>query len=382
MPRDSSGNYTLPPGNPVVAGTIIDVSWANPTMADIAVQLNGVMTRDGLLGPTAQIAFVDGTPANPGIKFQTTPATGFFTDLVNNIALSAGGVERFRWGTTKWVSTTDGVVNGNLGVGVDPDPATKLQVRKTAPAASPVWQVIDSGIFQATASCIVHVHAGATGGTIGYGFTVGAVRNRGALFYTTSSDTMTMHAGSTQAMSWTSSVNKSLVEFQTVSNARFLAGAESAATFIVVDPTNSGATPNTNADSLLIDGPGNIGMSFLGSPTSVQQILFGRTGGGSGNAMGVVSYNHNTDALGLGAGGAARLIITSTTVDSTLPIDATTSYSVNGTKVVGTRRTGWAAATGTATRTTFATSTVTLPVLAEHVKALIDDLIAHGLIGT
>jgi len=46
------------------------------------------------------------------------------------------------------------------------------------------------------------------------------------------------------------------------------------------------------------------------------------------------------------------------------------------------RQTGWAAATGTATRTTFATGSVTLVVLAEHVKALIDDLITHGLIGT
>lgn len=54
---------------------------------------------------------------------------------------------------------------------------------------------------------------------------------------------------------------------------------------------------------------------------------------------------------------------------------------VNGTQVVSTRKTGWAAATGTATRSTFATSTVTLPLLAERVKALIDDLISHGLIG-
>lgn len=53
----------------------------------------------------------------------------------------------------------------------------------------------------------------------------------------------------------------------------------------------------------------------------------------------------------------------------------------DGLKVVSDRRAGWAAATGTATRTTFATGSVTLPQLAEHVKALIDDLIAHGLIG-
>lgn len=54
---------------------------------------------------------------------------------------------------------------------------------------------------------------------------------------------------------------------------------------------------------------------------------------------------------------------------------------VSGTQVVASRRTGWAAATGTATRTTFATGSVTLPQLAEHVKALIDDLVGHGLIG-
>jgi hypothetical protein len=54
---------------------------------------------------------------------------------------------------------------------------------------------------------------------------------------------------------------------------------------------------------------------------------------------------------------------------------------INGTKVLGIRETGWAAPTGTATRTAFPTSTVTLPQLAERVKALIDDLMAHGLIG-
>lgn len=51
----------------------------------------------------------------------------------------------------------------------------------------------------------------------------------------------------------------------------------------------------------------------------------------------------------------------------------------NATPVV--RPTGWGAPTGTPTRTTFATSSVTLSVLAEHVKALIDDLTTIGVIG-
>lgn len=58
---------------------------------------------------------------------------------------------------------------------------------------------------------------------------------------------------------------------------------------------------------------------------------------------------------------------------------------VAGNQVVGARKTGWALATGTATRTTFDTTSVTLPQLAERVKALIDDLHAtagHGMIGT
>jgi hypothetical protein len=56
-------------------------------------------------------------------------------------------------------------------------------------------------------------------------------------------------------------------------------------------------------------------------------------------------------------------------------------WRVDDTQVVTNRRTGWAAPTGTATRTTFATSTVTTAQLAERVKALIDDLTTHGLIG-
>lgn len=53
-----------------------------------------------------------------------------------------------------------------------------------------------------------------------------------------------------------------------------------------------------------------------------------------------------------------------------------------GTQVVSTRKTGWGAPSGTATRTTFDTTTVTLSELAERVHALIDDLTSHGLIGS
>jgi hypothetical protein len=62
-------------------------------------------------------------------------------------------------------------------------------------------------------------------------------------------------------------------------------------------------------------------------------------------------------------------------------IAANKVYRINTTQVVGARKTGWAALTGTATRSTFATGTATTQQVAEALKALIDDLTSHGLIG-
>ena len=55
---------------------------------------------------------------------------------------------------------------------------------------------------------------------------------------------------------------------------------------------------------------------------------------------------------------------------------------VAGQPVVGQRRTGWTAPSGTASRGGFATGSATTQQLAETLKALIDDLTAHGLIGS
>lgn len=53
----------------------------------------------------------------------------------------------------------------------------------------------------------------------------------------------------------------------------------------------------------------------------------------------------------------------------------------DGVRLLTSRRTGWTASTGTATRSAYDTASVTTAQLAERVKALLDDLISHGLIG-
>jgi hypothetical protein len=69
------------------------------------------------------------------------------------------------------------------------------------------------------------------------------------------------------------------------------------------------------------------------------------------------------------------------TASGDLSFSGARTVRINGAQVLTTRRTGWAAPTGVATRTAFDPATVTLSQLAERVKALVDDLTAHGLIG-
>lgn len=56
MPRDGSGEYTLPsPQNPVVSGTTITADWANTTLDDVAAQLTNSIAADGQTEPLADL---------------------------------------------------------------------------------------------------------------------------------------------------------------------------------------------------------------------------------------------------------------------------------------------------------------------------------------
>lgn len=57
MPRDGSGVYHLPAGNPVVANTLIESAWANNTLDDIANALTGSLPRNGSAGMSAALNF-------------------------------------------------------------------------------------------------------------------------------------------------------------------------------------------------------------------------------------------------------------------------------------------------------------------------------------
>lgn len=64
MPRNSQGLYTLPAGNPVVSGTIIESTWANSTMDDIAAALTDSLPRDGTAPMTGPLILSANAPTN------------------------------------------------------------------------------------------------------------------------------------------------------------------------------------------------------------------------------------------------------------------------------------------------------------------------------
>ncbi len=93
MPRDSSGNYTLPGAyNPVVTGTIISSTWANNTLSDIASALTDSLDRSGRGGMLAPFKMADGTVLLPGLAFNNETTTGFYRPSAGVLGISVLGV--------------------------------------------------------------------------------------------------------------------------------------------------------------------------------------------------------------------------------------------------------------------------------------------------
>lgn len=91
MPRDDSGNYSLPSGSEAVTGTTIQASTHNTPLADIAQALTGSLARNGAGPMLAPLKLVDGTLAAPAVAFNSETGTGLIL-TGNGIGFVKGGV--------------------------------------------------------------------------------------------------------------------------------------------------------------------------------------------------------------------------------------------------------------------------------------------------
>ena len=99
MPRNSSGVYTLPSGNPVVPGTTIDAAWANDTMEDMANELTNSLSRTGAGGMLAPFRIADGLVTGPGLSYLNETNTGLYRSGAGSTWMAVLGVNTVQFST-------------------------------------------------------------------------------------------------------------------------------------------------------------------------------------------------------------------------------------------------------------------------------------------
>ena len=97
MPRNGSGNYTLPVSNPVISGTPIQSEWANSTMSDVALALTNSLSRQGQGGMLAPFRFSNGDVFQPSASFTNDPTSGLYRAGPSDIRMSISGADVMRW---------------------------------------------------------------------------------------------------------------------------------------------------------------------------------------------------------------------------------------------------------------------------------------------
>ena len=130
MPRNGSGTYSLPAGNPVVAGTTIEASWANTTLNDVATEMTGSLSRAGSGGMTGPLRLDAGTAGVPALAWSTETTTGLYRAGANDVRLAVATSDVMRW-QAAGVSVT-----GTLGVSAAATFSTTLAVTGAATLSS------------------------------------------------------------------------------------------------------------------------------------------------------------------------------------------------------------------------------------------------------
>ena len=130
MPRNSSGVYQLPAGNPVASGTLIESVWANSTLADVGQALTDSLDRFGRSTMAAPLLLNDGTAVAPGLGFGGESSTGLYRPTSHALGVSVNGAEVARF-TTGAITFAQGMtITGALGVADGTAALTRHRLRQ------------------------------------------------------------------------------------------------------------------------------------------------------------------------------------------------------------------------------------------------------------
>jgi hypothetical protein len=256
MPRNSSGTYTLPGGNPVATNTVIETAWANPTMSDLGGALTDSLDRYGRGTMLSALKIIDGAQATPGLSFNSETSSGLYRAGSHDIRLAVAGVDMIKF--------TDAGVTLPLGI-------------------TGVMKLPD-GTFAAPALTFA---SDTTMGLFKQGVKLMGIANR--VLVNTGTD-------------------NTIDSLQVALNARVRNGASG---------VGSNAAALAGYDEFVIEGSAAVGMSFL-SPNNVSCGI--AWGDPQALGQGFLLYDHSVDQMKLGAVGLANLVLDAAYTRSVQPV--------------------------------------------------------------
>jgi hypothetical protein len=117
MSRNSSGTYSPPAGQPVIAGSIIDATVENNLVADLGAELTDSLSRSGKGGMSAPLRTADGTVAAPAHAFTSETGSGWFRIAAGRLGAAILGVLRVEVNATGVTIPDDLDVTGAISFG-------------------------------------------------------------------------------------------------------------------------------------------------------------------------------------------------------------------------------------------------------------------------
>ena len=183
MPRNGSGSYSLPSGNPVVTGTAISSTVQNNTMSDIATALTASIAKDGQTTPTANLpmggfkhtgaangsaatdyATISNLQNGTGIHVSTVGGTSDVITLTPSPAISSYAAGQYFSFVSSGANTTNVTVNvSGLGAKAVTKNGSTALVAGDVPSGALVAIIYDGTQFQLQTSANLNPLSSITG---------------------------------------------------------------------------------------------------------------------------------------------------------------------------------------------------------------------------